>query len=68
MKYSINDDEITFGLSIVYIEGLHDIKISQNIGYLSMTIDSDSAGPDEMPHNTAFHLVLHCLHLFVRDF
>ena len=32
MKYSINDDEITLGLSIVYIEGIHDIKISKNIG------------------------------------
>ena len=68
MKYSINDDEITLGLSIVYIEGIHDIKISKNIGYLSMTIDSDSAGPDKMQHNTAIHLGLHCLHLSVRGF
>ena len=53
MKYSIKDDEtdeITLGLSIVYIEGLQDIRISKSIGYISMKIGFDSADPDEMPH------------------
>ena len=53
MKYFIKDDEtdeITLGLSIVYIEGLQDIKTSKSIGYLSMKIGFDSAYPDEMPH------------------
>ena len=37
---------------------------SKTIVYLSLNIDfvlANSANPDEMLHNTAFHLGLHCL-------
>ena len=35
--------------------------------FLSLKIDfvlANSADPDEMPHHAAFHLELHCLHMY----
>ena len=48
---------INLQLSIVYIEGSQVIiAIKQLVFVLANTVD-----PDEMPHDAAFHLGLHCL-------
>ena len=47
----------------VYIEGSQVILFSQNIVFHSLKIVfalANSADPDEMPHNAAFHLGLYC--------
>ena len=53
------------GWSIVYIEGSQ-VIISKNILFLSLRLNIDfvlanSTDPDEMQHNAAFQLGLHCL-------
>ena len=53
---------IKSGWSFQSIEGAQDI-ISNNIAFSSLKIDfvlANSADPDEMPHNAAFHLGLRC--------
>ena len=47
----------------IYIEGSQVIIFKKSV-FLSLTIDyvlTNSADPDEMPHNVAFHLGLCCL-------
>ena len=63
MKYSIKLHTIKSAWSIVYIEGSQ-VILSKTIVLLSLKINfflANSADPDEMPHNAAFHLDLHCL-------
>ena len=57
-------DTINLGWSIVYIEWSH-VIISKNIkiGFLSLKIVfvlANSVDPDDMLHNAAFHMGLHC--------
>ena len=62
MEFPIKFDTVKAGCSIVYIE-VSQIIISKNI-FLSLKIDfflANSVAPDEMPHEAAFHLGLHCL-------
>ena len=61
-------DMVKLGWSIVYIEGSQ-VMISKKYIFLTQKIDfalANSADPDEMPHNVAFHLGLHC-HLGVSS-
>ena len=55
----------------MYIEGSH-IIISKYIVFQFLKISfviANSASPDEMPHNAAFHLGLHCLSKYpIKDF
>ena len=63
MEFPIKFDTVKSGWSIVYTEGSQVIIEKKNV-FLSLKIDfvlANSADPDEMPHNTAFHLGLHCL-------
>ena len=63
MNYSIKLHTIKSGWFIVYIEGSQ-VIFSKNIVILSLKIDfflANRADPDEMPHQAAFHLGLHCL-------
>ena len=56
-------DTVKSGWSTVYIEGRW-VMFSKKILFLSLKIDfvlANSAYPDEMPHNVAFYLGLHCL-------
>ena len=49
--------------AFIYIEGSQ-ITMFQNSVFLSLKIDfvlTNSENADEMPHDTAFHLDLHCL-------
>ena len=58
---------ITSGWSIEYIEGSQ-VIISEIFCIFSLKIDfalANSIDPDEMPHNAAFHLGLHCLHKYL---
>ena len=53
-----------YGMSIVYIEGSEVIIFQKIIAFLPLMICfvlASSADPDEMPHNVAFYLSLHCL-------
>ena len=64
-------DTINLEWFIVYIEGLHVIFCKQ-IVILSLKIIfvlANSVDPNEMPHNAAFHLGLHCMpkHIFRRS-
>ena len=55
---------ITSGWSSIYNEGSQVIISPKNIVFLSLKIGfiiANSADPDEMLHNAAFHLGLHCL-------
>ena len=46
----------------------HRLYFPQNIMFYSLKIVfalANSAGPDEVPHNAAFHLGLHCLPKYI---
>ena len=63
MEFSIEFDTVKLGWSIICIEGPQ-VIISKNMLYLSQKMNfvlGNSADPDEMPHNAAFHLGLHRL-------
>ena len=62
MEFPIKFDIVMTGWSLVYIEGSQ-VIIFKKI-FLSLKIyfvPANSADPDEMPHDAAFHLGLHCL-------
>ena len=70
MEYPIKVHKIKSGWSFVYIEGLQVIIIKKKtiIKLLSLKIDfvlANSADPDEMLHNAAFHLGLSCLPKYI---
>ena len=71
MEFSIKLHIIMSEWCIVYIVGSQ-VIISKNIVFLSLKIEyviANSTDPDEMPHNAAFHLGLHCLQKYpFRDF
>ena len=57
-------DTVNSGWSIVYIEGSQVIISPKKFPFFSLMIDfvlANSADPDEMVHEAAFHLDLHCL-------
>ena len=57
------------GWSIIYIEMLQVIISPKNIKFFSLKIHfvlANNADPDEMLHNAAFHLGLHCLPKYVK--
>ena len=61
---AINVHIIKLGWSIGYTVGTYVIISPKNIVFLSMKIYfvfANSADPDEMPHDAAFHLDFHCL-------
>ena len=63
MEHSIKFDRVKPGWSIVYVEGSHVIILKKYI-FLSLKIDfvlANGSDPDEIPHDAAFHLGLHCL-------
>ena len=63
-NFPIKFDTVTSGRSIINIEGLQAIIFRKNNVLRSLKIYlvlAYSADPDEMPHNAAFHLGLHCL-------
>ena len=63
MEISIKFDTVKSGWSIIYIEGSQ-VIIKRNVVFPSLKIDfglANSANPDEMLHNAAFHLGLNCL-------
>ena len=63
MEFSIKLHTIKSGWSIVYNEGSQ-VENFKNIAFLFLKIDFvllNSADPDEMQHDAAFHLGLHCL-------
>ena len=63
MDFSTHIDTISMGLPTVYFKGSQvefsndDVVLSLNV----VLILANSADPDEMQHNAAFHLGLHCL-------
>ena len=62
MDFPIHIDTTSMGLPIVYFKGAH-FEFSKNL-LLSLKIVlilGNSADPDEMQHDAAFHLGLHCL-------
>ena len=63
MDNSIRCDTIALGWSIVYIEGSQVIflNIIEFFPLKIVFVFANSVDPDEMPHNAAFHLGLHCL-------
>ena len=63
MEFPIKFDTVKSGWSIVYIEGSQ-IIIFKTIIIFSLKVEfvlANSADPDEMPHNAAFHQSLHYL-------
>ena len=65
MEFPIKLLTIKPGWSIVYISGSQ-LTIIKHIVNLSLNtcigvVQATGADPDEMPHNVAFHLGLHCL-------
>ena len=61
MEFSIKFDTVKSGWSIIYIEESQ-VKIKTNFVFLSLKIGlANSADPDEMLHDAAFCLGLHCL-------
>ena len=63
IEFPVKLDTVKSGWPIVYIEGSQAI-ISKNVIFLSLKIDfilGNSADPDEMPRNAAFHLGFHGL-------
>ena len=62
MEFPIKYDTSTPGWSIVYRK-VTDFNFQKRV-FLPLKIDfilENSADPDEMPHNAAFHLGFHCL-------
>ena len=62
MEFSIKLHTIKSEWYIVYIEGSQ-VLIPKYIIFLYLKINfllANSANPDEMPHDAAFHLGLHC--------
>ena len=62
--YPIHIDTISMELSIFYSKGLPvkiSIKRCISVNEDCVLILANSADPDEMPPNAAFHLGLHCL-------
>ena len=68
MDYALPIDRISMDLPILYFKGSQ-VEISIYDAFPSQIfvfIFANSADPDVMPHDVAFHLGLHCLqkHLF----
>ena len=63
MDFPIQINTIRMGLSIIYSRGLQVNKSSNYVlqDLKIVFIRANSAGPDEMPQNAAFHLGLHFL-------
>ena len=59
MDFPIQINTIRMGLSIIHFKGFPDNYELQSMKF--KFILPNSAGPDEMPQNTAFHLGLQCL-------
>ena len=59
MDFPIHIDTISMGLSIVLLN-LSNVEFSK-LWCLVVLILANSADPDEMQHNAAFHPGLHCL-------
>ena len=62
MEFSIKFDTVKSEWSIVYTEGSQ-VVILKKIVFLSLKINfvlEKGVDPDEMQHNAAFHLGLHC--------
>ena len=60
MEFAIKFDTVKSGWSIVYIEG-YNLKIYIFLSRKIYFVLASSADPDEMPHDAAFLLGLHCL-------
>ena len=63
MEFPIKFDTVKSGWSIIYIEGSQ-VIILKNFVFLFLKthfVLANSAGPNEMLHDAAFHQGLHCL-------
>ena len=73
MDFPIHIDTIIMGLSIVYFKGSQVDFLNYQVHVFQfgkvVLILANSADPDEMQHDVAFHLSLHCLPKYlVTDF
>ena len=63
MDFLLHIDTISMELPIVYFKGSQEEFLNHDV-FLSLKVVlflANSADPDEMQHNAAFHLGLHCL-------